>query len=565
MTQRNSNLRNAIAQLNSLLFNRMLSKGQFGLQQLSSHLGSMGAQGFPSQSIPSTDTRASLTLQEIVRNCPDVADHALHIPLQHCDEKVQRILRFVENECEVLPSKDRCPFLLVCEVIERPYLCKSDRLYATAQSAQSTQQLIEHAMGQRTLGPPLQQVSVSVEESIEIPAASAEIAPPSFIPIQPTTPSFLQSNFDDPIEKNENVELFARDSVSVSANSESSASKTSTEESTDSESIASVESSASQPTGENNTKPTIDAPNTRKVFQSRRNRRPAPLEFRGGSSSGGEMNPTFDYLTAAASPQHSTQSSEQPVQAFGWENSFDSSHSPQYRAEVLSQQSSSVDVSNNADTYTGVMGSSPSPSSGLPSGMSFNNAAVARSANFFVRSKTAEEKRELVRATSEFGHLPGWTLKSFIVKSGDDLRKEMLAMQLIEYVQKVFTVEGLDILLRPYQIICTGSQTGLIEFLEDTKSIDRIKKSFRSDPSDGSAPLVPALKDYFEFCFGPSYTFVHSQAVNNFVRSLVGYSLITYVLQVKDRHNANILVDNSGSLIHIDFGFILGGEYYIKK
>jgi phosphatidylinositol kinase/protein kinase (PI-3 family) len=46
------------------------------------------------------------------------------------------------------------------------------------------------------------------------------------------------------------------------------------------------------------------------------------------------------------------------------------------------------------------------------------------------------------------------------VKAGDDLRKEVLAMQLIEYCQHVFGMEGLDISLRPYQIVSTGQQSG---------------------------------------------------------------------------------------------------------
>lgn len=53
-------------------------------------------------------------------------------------------------------------------------------------------------------------------------------------------------------------------------------------------------------------------------------------------------------------------------------------------------------------------------------------------------------------------------MKSFIVKAGDDLRKEVLAMQLIEYCQHVFAIEGLDISLRPYQIVSTGQQSGKI-------------------------------------------------------------------------------------------------------
>nr|PIM02918.1 phosphatidylinositol 3- and 4-kinase [Toxoplasma gondii COUG] len=50
---------------------------------------------------------------------------------------------------------------------------------------------------------------------------------------------------------------------------------------------------------------------------------------------------------------------------------------------------------------------------------------------------------------------------------------------------------------------------------------------------------------------------LYDMAVKNFVKSLAGYAVLSYILQVKDRHNGNLLISRqSGRVIHIDFGFV---------
>jgi phosphatidylinositol 4-kinase B len=155
-------------------------------------------------------------------------------------------------------------------------------------------------------------------------------------------------------------------------------------------------------------------------------------------------------------------------------------------------------------------------------------------------------EKQKIAALSAYSHCPSYRVQSFIVKSGDDLRQEHMAMELIGMVRAICIKENVKIWLRTYSVIPFNQDSGLIEFVEDTKTVSYLKERSRAT----------SLKEVYKQLFGDKW----ESSISNFVESLAGYSVVQYLFQIKDRHNNNILVDSHGHIVHIDFSFILSSS-----
>jgi len=146
-----------------------------------------------------------------------------------------------------------------------------------------------------------------------------------------------------------------------------------------------------------------------------------------------------------------------------------------------------------------------------------------------------------------------------IFKSGDDLRQDMLTLQLLRIMDKFWLGAGLDLRLKPYRVIATGVNgngegVGMIEPVinSDTTSGIQLKYGGGAMGALKEDPIALFIQDNNK---GPK---LQEVAVENFIRSAAGYLVATFVLGIGDRHNGNIMVTKTGHLFHIDFGHFLG-------
>lgn len=178
-------------------------------------------------------------------------------------------------------------------------------------------------------------------------------------------------------------------------------------------------------------------------------------------------------------------------------------------------------------------------------------------------------------------------------KAGDDLRQDMLVLQLFRIMDRLWRSHGLHLDMAIYGVLATGDQCGFVEVVTKSKTISELQGlSFKDEvlfdfllesnggnanvtPQNTSQPAQPqpgagstaskasngSVQSKSATPPTPAVATIDhplTLAVSRFTRSCAAYCVATYVLGIGDRHNGNVMIREDGTLFHIDFGHVLG-------
>ena len=213
----------------------------------------------------------------------------------------------------------------------------------------------------------------------------------------------------------------------------------------------------------------------------------------------------------------------------------------------------------------------------------------------------------------EFDEVGGFSRKRMLLyKHDDDLRQEAFAVQFIRTCDHILKTAGLDLKLLTFQCVPVGTRRGFVEWVPGSVPLSEVCQPFLGSildsndrvgaNTDGGVPpsmfakagltkyeslrrLGGQQSESFQrlaggqvgkrgdFANNPVADYLRSVAydpdapylirrdvMDTYVKSCAGYSVITYILGVGDRHLDNLLLHQSGAFFHCDYSFLLGSD-----
>ena len=141
-----------------------------------------------------------------------------------------------------------------------------------------------------------------------------------------------------------------------------------------------------------------------------------------------------------------------------------------------------------------------------------------------------------------------------IFKIGDDLRQDLMILQIFKIIDKIWMENNLDLKFSIYNVCPLELKCGFMEF-EEGEPLEDIQKEGGSILQD---TLYRHLQKFsYELTNDPD-SLPFKNILDNYIKSLAGYCVATGVLGIADRHPANVMLKKNGLFFHIDFGHIFG-------